>query len=51
MNTHPFLYQTFEKSDVVYIEFSPKPLRGDSAQHMMCIEPGGIRIEFIWVPE
>jgi catechol 2,3-dioxygenase-like lactoylglutathione lyase family enzyme len=45
------LHQTLEKSDLVHVEFSPEPLRDGPAQHMMCIEPSGIRIEFIWVPE
>lgn len=30
------------------IEFSPEPLRQGPAMHMMCYEPGGIRVEFIW---
>lgn len=45
------LYQTIEKSDLARVEFSPEPLRDGPAQHMICIEPSGIRIEFIWVPE
>jgi catechol 2,3-dioxygenase-like lactoylglutathione lyase family enzyme len=45
------MHQTLEKSDLVHVEFSPEPLRDGPAQHMMCIEPSGIRIEFIWVPE
>ena len=34
----------------ITIEFSPEPLRGGPAMHMMCYEPGGIRIEFIFAP-
>jgi len=30
------------------IEFAPEWLRGGPAMHMMCYEPSGIRIEFIW---
>ncbi|TLS67844.1 VOC family protein [Mariprofundus erugo] len=30
------------------IEFAPELLREGPAMHMMCYEPGGIRIEFIW---
>jgi catechol 2,3-dioxygenase-like lactoylglutathione lyase family enzyme len=45
------MHQTLEKSDLVHVEFGPEPLRSGPAQHMMCIEPSGIRIEFIWVPE
>ena len=31
----------------VRIEFAPELLRGGPTMHMMCYEPGGIRIEFI----
>lgn len=34
----------------VAIEFSPEPLRGGPAMHMMCYDPNGIRIEFICAP-
>jgi len=33
------------------IEFSPEPLRDGPVMHMICYEPSGIRVEFIWVPE
>lgn len=33
------------------IEFPPEPLSGGPVMHMMCFEPSGIRVEFIWVPE
>jgi catechol 2,3-dioxygenase-like lactoylglutathione lyase family enzyme len=32
----------------ISIEFAPEPLRDGPAMHMMCYEPGGIRVEFIW---
>ena len=32
----------------VLIEFEPEPLKSGPAKHMMCYEPGGIRIEFTW---
>jgi len=32
----------------VSIEFAPEPLRDGPAMHMMCFEPSGIRVEFIW---
>lgn len=44
-------YKNIEKSDLVHVKFSPEPLRGGPAQHMICIEPSGIRVEFIWAPE
>ena len=30
------------------IEFAPELLRQGPAKHMMCYEPSGIRVEFIW---
>ncbi len=32
----------------VEIEFEPELVGGGPRKHMMCYEPGGIRIEFIW---
>ena len=32
----------------VDIEFMPEPVGDGPRKHMMCFEPGGIRIEFIW---
>lgn len=32
----------------VQIEFTPELLGKGPAKHMMCIEPSGIRVEFIW---
>lgn len=36
------------KGKGVKIEFAPELLRQGPAKHMMCYEPSGIRIEFIW---
>jgi len=36
------------KENGVEIEFSPEPLGPGPAKHMMCYEPSGIRVEFIW---
>lgn len=41
------IYQKLEAAENVDIEFAPELLRGGPAVHMMCYEPGGIRIEFI----
>ncbi len=38
------------KENNVEIEFSPELLRGGPAMHMMCYEPSGIRVEFIYIP-
>lgn len=32
----------------VDIEFSPEKLGNGPAKHMMCFDPSGIRVEFIW---
>jgi catechol 2,3-dioxygenase-like lactoylglutathione lyase family enzyme len=32
----------------ITIEFAPELLRQGPARHMICYEPSGIRIEFIW---
>ena len=32
----------------VKIEFPPEPVGTGPRKHMMCYEPGGIRLEFIW---
>lgn len=40
--------EILEKAPDVEIEFSPELLRGGPARHMMCLEPSGIRVEFIW---
>jgi catechol 2,3-dioxygenase-like lactoylglutathione lyase family enzyme len=43
------IYQRLVAAEHVAIEFAPEPLRGGPAVHMMCYEPGGIRMEFIVV--
>ncbi|MCI0506184.1 MAG: VOC family protein [Gammaproteobacteria bacterium] len=44
------LKMTYEKlkNNGIEIEFAPELLRQGPATHMMCYEPSGIRIEFIW---
>lgn len=32
----------------IKIEFSPELVRQGPAKHLMCFEPSGIRVEFIW---
>lgn len=34
--------------NAIKIEFSPELLGPGPARHMMCYEPSGIRVEFIW---
>lgn len=41
------IYEKLSKHDVK-IEFAPEQLGPGPAKHMMCYEPSGIRIEFIW---
>ena len=41
------IYQKLVAAEKVDIEFAPEPLREGPTIHMMCFEPGGIRIEFI----
>ena len=38
------------RENQISIEFAPETLRSGPAKHMMCREPGGIRIEFICHP-
>ena len=44
------LYMVHEKlvNNDIKIEFSPELLRQGPAKHLMCYEPSGIRVEFIW---
>lgn len=42
------VYQKLSNYPGVTIEFSPELVGNGPRQHMMCTEPGGIRIEFIW---
>lgn len=41
------LYSIMQTNDIE-IEFAPEFLRNGPARHMMCYEPSGIRVEFIW---
>lgn len=41
------IYQKL-KQNQIKIEFAPELLRQGPAKHMMCYEPSGIRVEFIW---
>ncbi|AJQ93709.1 VOC family protein [Gynuella sunshinyii] len=41
------LHQRLLDNDIT-IEFAPELLSDGPRKHMMCYEPGGIRIEFIW---
>mgnify|MGYP001768056294 CR=1 FL=1 len=43
------LFETVQAWPGVRVDFAPEPLRGGPAMHCMVFEPGGIRIEFIWV--
>ena len=42
------LHQTL-LSNGIHVEFPPEPVGQGPAKHMMCFEPSGIRIEFIWL--
>jgi catechol 2,3-dioxygenase-like lactoylglutathione lyase family enzyme len=44
------IYQKLVDHEVP-IEFTPELLRDGPARHMMCYEPSGIRLEFIWPGE
>ena len=50
VETQEELNQIYQKlsSAGVPIEFAPEILREGPAHHMMCFEPSGIRVEFIW---
>jgi catechol 2,3-dioxygenase-like lactoylglutathione lyase family enzyme len=41
------IFHKLKAAEYIDIEFAPEPLRGGPTVHMMCYEPGGIRIEFI----
>lgn len=45
------IYRRLEAAEHVEIEFAPEPLRGGPVTHMMCCEPGGIRVEFVVAAE
>jgi hypothetical protein len=42
------IYRRLNEYAGVNIEFAPEPVGTGPRKHMMCSEPGGIRIEFIW---
>lgn len=44
------LYKKLSNVADVSIEFGPELLRDGPAKHMICYEPSGIRVEFIWAP-
>jgi catechol 2,3-dioxygenase-like lactoylglutathione lyase family enzyme len=41
------IFRIMNQADGVVIESPPVPLATGEGTHMMCLEPGGIRIEFI----
>ncbi|RDE24611.1 VOC family protein [Motiliproteus coralliicola] len=41
------IHQKLVANDI-QVEFAPEPLNGGPVRHMMCYDPSGIRIEFIW---
>ena len=41
------VYTALQQAEGVEIECAPIPLASGKGAHMMCIEPGGIRVEFI----
>ena len=43
------LYQRLAEYPGVRIEFRPEPVGDGPRKHMMCYEPGGIRVELIWM--
>ena len=47
MDTLNQLFHTLQQTPNVEVECPPQPLASGTGAHMMCIEPGGIRIEFI----
>ncbi len=42
------IYEKVRKHPGASVEFSPELVGSGPRKHMMCNEPGGIRIEFIW---
>jgi hypothetical protein len=45
------LHQRLAQLEDVTLEFAPEPLSGTPIQHMMCWIPGGLRVEFLALPE
>ena len=42
---------TIMQDNAISVEFKPEYLQQGPAMHMMCYEPSGIRVEFIWPGE
>ena len=42
------IHERMADAEGVTIEFAPELVGDGPRKHMMCYEPGGIRIEFIW---
>ncbi len=42
------LYQLMLTDPAVKVEFAPELMGAGPRKHMMCAEPGGLRIEFVW---
>ncbi len=42
------IHDRMSSAENVAIEFPPEPVGSGPRKHMMCYEPGGIRVEFIW---
>lgn len=47
LDTLDSVYQKLMAAENVDIEFAPEPLHEGPTIHMMCFEPGGVRIELI----
>ncbi len=42
------LYEKLKSYPGVVVEFAPELVGSGPRKHMMCSEPGGIRLEFLW---
>ena len=42
------IYQKL-KDNQINVEFAPELIGDGPAKHMMCFDPSGIRVEFIWL--
>lgn len=42
------IHQAVSRYTNACVEFAPEPVGSGPRKHMMCSEPGGIRLEFIW---
>ena len=45
------IHQQLAARDDVEIEFAPSPMGGSGIQHFICLIPGGLRMEFVALPE